>query len=49
MENKPKPGRKKIVDGIKKQIICTPKEFEYISELLKSIRESKKQKQDGGN
>lgn len=41
MENPKKSGRKKIVDGIKKQIICTPKEFELISNLLKEIRKTK--------
>lgn len=37
-DDKPKPGRKKIIDGIKKQIICTQKEFEEIKQLLKQIR-----------
>lgn len=38
---KPRPGRKKIIDGIKKQIICTQKEFEEIKQLLKEIRKTK--------
>lgn len=41
-ESKKSVGRPKIIDGITKKIVCTPKEFELIKELLKSIRNEPK-------
>ena len=37
-KDKPNRGRKKITGGIKKQIVCTPNEFEKIKKLLNEIR-----------